>query len=92
MTIFQRYGSAGDCVTSDCTANKIGNFKMDIRDTGLYFVTPIKWSYFGWPSECAEHQPVNYNVDVDKQVVSGKCGARCGGCEAQDLYLKIEGC
>ncbi|CAB4038277.1 A disintegrin and metallo ase with thrombospondin motifs 9, partial [Paramuricea clavata] len=76
MTIFQRYGSAGDCVTSDCTANKIGNFRMDIRDTGLYFVTPIKWSYFGWPSECAEHQPVNYNVDVDKQVVSGKCGAR----------------
>ncbi len=92
MTIFEKYGSAGDCISRYCATNKIGNFRMDIRDTGLYFVTPIKWGYHGWPEECAEHQPFHYNVSAEKQLVSGNCGLRCGGCEATDLYLKMEGC
>lgn len=65
---------------------------MDIRDTDLYFATPIQWEQRGWPSECAQHQPLNYIISEQKQVVSGNCGARCGGCMAQDLYLKIEEC
>ena len=65
---------------------------MDIQGTGLYFLTPIKWQYVGWPLECGKQQPLNYNINVEKQLVSGNCGMRCGGCEAKDLYLKMEGC
>ena len=93
MTIFLQYGSAGDCISKNCTASKIGNFRMDIRDTGLYFATPIQWGQHGWPlSECAQHQPLNYIISEKKQVVSGNCGARCGGCRVQNLYLKIQEC
>jgi hypothetical protein len=65
---------------------------MDIQGTGLYFLTPIKWHYGGWPAECAGQQPLNYNISVEKQIVSGNCGSRCGKCEAEDLHLKVEGC
>lgn len=91
-TEFLQYGEAGDCISSNCTSSKIGNFKMDIRHTGLYFVTPINWDQHGWPSTCGQHQPLNYIISDKKQVVSGNCGARCGGCRVEDLYLKIEEC
>lgn len=87
-----KYGSAGDCISRICNATKIGKFKMNIRESGLQFVTPIKWRYLGWPPECARQQPLNYTVDEKKQVVSGNCGSRCGGCEAEEMFLKIEGC
>ena len=64
---------------------------MNLTGTGLRFVTPIYWKYGGYPN-CQGHQPINYKIDSEDQVVSGNCGGYCGGCHAPNLALKIIGC
>ena len=63
---------------------------MDLTGTGFEFVTPIKWNYFGFPSNCGKSQPVDYREGP--LVVDGNCGGYCAGCAAGDLKLKIQGC
>lgn len=89
---FLDFGVAGDCTSATCDTNKKGKFRMDVRGTGLRFVTPINWLFIGWPSECQGKQPVNYSVNERNQVITGHCGARCGGCRTRNLSLEVDGC
>ena len=87
-------GNAGDCYSSaNCDLTKLGQFSIDLTDTGLAFAGSVQWKYSeqptGEPTWPAHMQMADY-VRTD-QLVAARCGGRCGFCapDVQDDLIPL---
>ncbi|XP_062522406.1 A disintegrin and metalloproteinase with thrombospondin motifs 9-like isoform X2 [Corticium candelabrum] len=77
------YGSAGDCFSNLGTC-PMGEFRVDLRSTGLYVDPKHSWQHQG------RHSVVKTRAQFNHQVVTGKCGGHCGQCYSFGSRIRVK--
>ncbi|XP_060582688.1 A disintegrin and metalloproteinase with thrombospondin motifs 20-like isoform X2 [Ruditapes philippinarum] len=74
------YGTGSSC---GCELCALGNFSISLQGTGLKFKKEVEWVTTGWKAKM-----INFQRNVDSNMISAKCGGNCGQCDPNgNLYI-----
>ncbi|KAK6186379.1 hypothetical protein SNE40_008424 [Patella caerulea] len=86
FTHFTKYAMAKDCTNFiNPTCPSLGTFVIDLRNTGFVIQAGATWTLSGDSPKKIDYT----NFTEANQVVHGRCGGSCGGCNKNGLYVEI---